>query len=124
MLSDTVRVLEVVFEDPETTLSSFSGSITESLVHPKKLKKLAIYFLKTVIAGYLLATFVSPAVAERLKLTRKEAIAISFICGYAGIRIIAMVEKTLEKKFISQIGQIHPSSTDSKNNSGSGSGEG
>ncbi len=119
MLSGSSKVLEVFFEDPETTIACFSGSITESLVHPKKLNKLAIYFLKTAVAGYFLATFVSPAVAERFELTRKEAIAASFVCGYAGIRIIALAEKKLEEKFVSKTsGQVN--SIDSSNDSDTG----
>jgi len=103
MFAVATRVFELVFEDAETSLACFSGSITESLVHPKKLKKLLVYFIKAAIAGYFLATFVSPAIAERFNLTKKEAIATSFICGYAGIRLLSTGEKVLEAKLQKKI---------------------
>lgn len=98
MSSSVMKALEVFFEDPEASLACFSGSITESLTHPRGIKKVVPYLIKASLVGYLLATFVSPAVEERFKLTRNEAIATSFIIGYAGIRILATAEKIAEKE--------------------------
>ena len=36
--------------------------------------------------GWLLATFVSPALAERMQLSKEESVAV-FIGGYAGIKL-------------------------------------
>lgn len=103
MLTQATKVFELFFEDAETSIACFSGSITEAIVHPQKIKKLIVYFIKAAIAGYLLATFVSPAVAEKFKLTKKEAVAASFICGYAGIRILSNAEKLIEAKLKKRI---------------------
>ncbi len=52
----------------------------------------------------MLATFVSPAFEERFKLTKNEAIATSFIIGYAGIRILAIAERIAEKEIEKRFG--------------------
>jgi len=98
MLPPVEKTLTVFFEDPESSIACFSGSITESLTHPRGLKKVIPYLIKASIVGYLLATFVSPAVEERFKLTKNEAVATSFILGYAGIRILAAVERIADKE--------------------------
>lgn len=86
-------------------------------MHPQKRTKLAIYLIKTTIVGLFLATFISPAVAERFKLTKNEAIAASFICGYAGIRILNSAEKLLEAEVRRRLPGNHKISTDSSNSS-------
>ena len=53
----------------------------------------------------MLATFVSPAIEERFKLTKNEAIATSFIIGYAGIRILAATERLAEKELERRLGK-------------------
>ena len=111
------RALEIIFEDPETSIACFSGSITEALVHPQKLKKLIFYLLKASIVGYFLASFVSPAIAEKFQLTKKEAIATSFICGYAGIRMLAAAEKVAESKLNKSLKKDQLIDTDSENDS-------
>ena len=98
MLSFPSKLLELLFSDPEASVACFSGSLTELLMHPRNQKKIAVHFLRTAIVGFLLATFVSPGVAERFKLTKNEAVAVSFICGYAGIRLLATGDKILESK--------------------------
>lgn len=92
------KALTVFFEDPEASIACFSGSITESLTHPRGLKKVIPYLIKASVVGFMLATFVSPAIEERFKLTKNEAIATSFIIGYAGIRILAAAERIAEKE--------------------------
>ena len=42
--------------------------------------------------GWLLATFVSPAVAERMQLSKEESVAVAFIGGYAGIKLLNAAE--------------------------------
>lgn len=98
MLPPVEKALTVFFEDPESSIACFSGSITESLTHPRGLKKVIPYLIKASIVGYLLATFVSPAIEERFKLTKNEAVATSFILGYAGIRILAAAERLADKE--------------------------
>jgi len=92
------KALTVFFEDPEASIACFSGSITESLTHPRGLRKVIPYLLKASVVGFMLATFVSPAIEERFKLTKNEAVATSFILGYAGIRILAATERLAEKE--------------------------
>lgn len=99
------KALTIFFEDPETSLACFSGSITESFTHPRGLKKVVPYLIKASVVGFLLATFVSPAIEERLKLTRNEAVATSFILGYAGIRILATAERLAEKEVTRRFGK-------------------
>jgi len=105
MLPPVEKALTVFFEDPESSIACFSGSITESLTHPRGLKKVVPYLIKASIVGYLLATFVSPAIEERFKLTKNEAVATSFILGYAGIRILAAAEKIADRELNKRLGR-------------------
>ena len=105
MIPPVEKTLTVFFEDPESSIACFSGSITESLAHPRGLKKVIPYLIKASLVGYLLATFVSPAIEERFRLTKNEAIATSFILGYAGIRILATAEKIAEKEVERRMGK-------------------
>ena len=107
MTSFGTRILSVVCNDPEIALAAFSGSVTDAIMHPRAIKKLVPYLIKALVAGYLLAKFVSPAVAERFKLTEKEALAVSFICGYAGVRILTTGEKFVEKKIESHFEKVN-----------------
>ena len=109
------KLVSVFFEDPETSIACMSGSLTDSLVHPQKRSKLVTYLIKTTIVGLFLATFISPAIAERFKLTKNEAIAASFICGYAGIKILNSAEKLLEAEIKKRINKNQFKSTDSSN---------
>ena len=106
MTSFGTRILSVVCNDPEIALAAFSGSVTDAIMHPHGIKKLVPYLIKALVAGYLLAKFVSPAIAERFKLTEKEALAVSFICGYAGVRILTTGEKFVEKKIESHFEKV------------------
>ena len=106
MTSFGTRILSVVCNDPEVALAAFSGSVTDAIMHPRSIKKLVPYLVKALVAGYLLAKFVSPAISERFKLTEKEALAISFICGYAGVRILTTGEKLIEKKIESHFEKV------------------
>tara|TARA_R100000995_G_C3468756_1_gene117142 strand:+ start:250 stop:621 length:372 start_codon:yes stop_codon:yes gene_type:complete len=89
------KALDVLTDDPEQFMAAMSGSITDSILHPKKLIPC---LLKTAVVGFFLAEFVSPAIAERLELSPKEAVALSFICGYAGIRGLRIAEDMVLKK--------------------------
>jgi hypothetical protein len=103
MTASETKLVAVLLADPEKTIAAISGAITDTILHPKGIKKLIPYLIKAVFAGYLLSKFVSPALAERLDLTPKEALAVSFIFGYAGVRILTMTEeitmKELERRF-------------------------
>jgi hypothetical protein len=105
MTSHIERALTVFFEDPEASIACFSGSITESLTHPRGIRKVVPYLIKASVVGYMLATFVSPAIEERFNLTKNEAIATSFIIGYAGIRILAATERLAEKELERRLGK-------------------
>lgn len=105
MSSYLEKALTVFFEDPEASIACFSGSITESLTHPRGVKKVIPYLIKASIVGFMLATFVSPAIEERFKLTKNEAVATSFIIGYAGIRILAAAERLAEKELDRRLGK-------------------
>lgn len=106
MTSFGIRILSTICDEPEVALAAFSGSITDAVMHPRAIKKLVPYLIKALVAGYLLARFVSPAISERFKLTEKEALAISFICGYAGVRILTTGEKFVEKKIESHFEKV------------------
>lgn len=106
------KALTVFFEDPESSIACFSGSITESFTHPRGLKKVIPYLIKASVVGFMLATFVSPAIEERFKLTKNEAIATSFIIGYAGIRILATAEKWAEREIENRFGKVSSKSTE------------
>jgi hypothetical protein len=104
--------------DPEMAAASFSGSVTDVLVHPQRFRKFLPYLIKTVLAGYLIATYVSPAIAERFNLTEKEALAASFVVGYAGIRILNNLEKVVEEELKKRMNSKTQSiTTDSSNDS-------
>jgi hypothetical protein len=92
------RLLSVLTDDPEAALATLSGSVTDAIIHPQSLKKLIPYVLKALIVGFFLAEFVTPAISERLELSPKESLALSFICGYAGVRFLRMGENILMKK--------------------------
>ena len=110
------EAFSMFIEDPEICVASSSGSITDILAHPQRVKRFIPYVIKTVLAGYLLATFVSPAVAEKFKLTEKEALAASFVCGYAGVRLLNSLEKLAEEEIKKRIsGRAHSITTDSSN---------
>jgi predicted MFS family arabinose efflux permease len=97
-MSSGYRFISLFLENPETTAAAISGSVTESLAHPRKLKLVLPYLMKALIVGFLLAKFVNPAIAEKLKLSQKETLAISFITGFAGLKIINIGEKAIDKE--------------------------
>tara|TARA_B100000902_G_C27297009_1_gene910579 strand:+ start:2153 stop:2521 length:369 start_codon:yes stop_codon:yes gene_type:complete len=103
------KALDVLTDDPEQFMAAMSGSITDSILHPKKLMSC---LLKTAVVGFFLAEFVSPAIAQRLELSPKEAVALSFICGYAGIRGLRIAENMVMKK-IQPMGGVSDISTPS-----------
>ena len=122
MTASETKLVAVLLADPEKTIAAISGAITDTILHPKGIKKLIPYLIKAVFAGYLLSKFVSPALAERLDLTPKEALAVSFIFGYAGVRILTMTEeitmKELERRFNpSSSTQVQLITTDSSKDS-------
>ncbi len=111
------KALDVLTDDPEQFMAAMSGSITDSILHPKKLIPC---LLKTAVVGFFLAEFVSPAIAERLELSAKEAVALSFICGYAGIRGLRIAEDMVLKK-VQPMGGASEMSTPSSKPSEEGS---
>ena len=57
------KALDVLTDDPEQFMAAMSGSITDAILHPKKLMACLV---KTAVVGFFLAEFVSPAIAQRL----------------------------------------------------------
>lgn len=116
------RLLSVLTDDPEAALATLSGSVTDAIIHPQSLKKLIPYVLKALIVGFFLAEFVTPAISERLDLSQKESLALSFICGYAGVRFLRMGEnilmKKIEKKYQLTGGTAERSTLSSKDETG------
>ena len=116
------RLLSVLTDDPEAALATLSGSVTDAIIHPQSLKKLIPYVLKALIVGFFLAEFVTPAISERLDLSPKESLALSFICGYAGVRFLRMGEnilmKKIEKKYQLTGGTAERSTLSSKDDAG------
>ena len=116
------RLLSVLTDDPEAALATLSGSVTDAIIHPQSLKKLIPYVLKALIVGFFLAEFVTPAISERLDLSQKESLALSFICGYAGVRFLRMGEnilmKKIEKKYQLTGGTAERSTLSSKDDAG------
>lgn len=116
------RLLSLLTDDPEAALATLSGSVTDAIIHPQSLKKLIPYVLKALIVGFFLAEFVTPAISERLDLSQKESLALSFICGYAGVRFLRMGEnilmKKIEKKYQLTGGTADKSTLSSKDDAG------
>ena len=116
------KLLSVLTDDPEAALATLSGSVTDAIIHPQSLKKLIPYVLKALIVGFFLAEFVTPAISERLDLSQKESLALSFICGYAGVRFLRMGEnilmKKIEKKYQLTGGTADKSTLSSKDDAG------
>ena len=107
------KALQVITDDPEQLFAAMSGSITDSILHPRKLVPC---LFKTLVVGFFLAEFVSPAVAERLELSQKEAVALSFVCGYAGVRMLKIGEDVLVSR-LQPKGGASEISTPSENSS-------
>lgn len=91
------KLITLLSLDSDIAGSTIAGSITESLVHPSSKKVLLMHFFRALSVGWLLATFVSPAIAHRFSLNKAESIAIAFIGGYAGVKILNTGEKALLK---------------------------
>lgn len=99
MIEKLVSILAV---DADLAGSSIAGTVTESLVHPRNKKYFLRHFLRAMTVGWLLATFVSPAVAERMNLSKEESVAVAFIGGYAGIKLLNAAEVVAVNKIISK----------------------
>lgn len=98
MNSFAQKVLTMISDDPEAVIAAASGSVADSILHPRTLRKVIPHILKAAVVGFLLAEFISPAIAEQLNLSRKQAIALSFVCGFAGIKLLRAGENLIEKR--------------------------
>jgi hypothetical protein len=96
------KLVSVLAVDAELAGSSIAGTVTESLVHPRGKRDFLKHFLRALSVGWLLATFVSPAVAEKMQLSKAESVAVAFAGGYAGIKILNAVEIIAIKKISSE----------------------
>lgn len=103
------RLISFLAIDSDLAGSSISGTVAESLVHPRKGRAFLSHFVRALSVGWLLATFVTPAISERLNLSKVESLAIAFLGGYAGVRLLDTAEKVALEKIKSS----------SKNNSDS-----
>ena len=52
--------------------------------------------------GWLLATFIAPAVAHRMELSKSESVAVAFIGGYAGIKLLNAAETVAVSRILSK----------------------
>ena len=88
--------------DAELAGSSIAGTVTESLVHPRDKKYFLKHFLRAMTVGWLLATFIAPAVAYRMELSKSESVAVAFIGGYAGIKLLNAAETVAVSRILSK----------------------
>ena len=88
--------------DAELAGSSIAGTVTESLVHPRDKKYFLKHFLRAMTVGWLLATFIAPAVAHRMELSKSESVAVAFIGGYAGIKLLNAAETVAVSRILSK----------------------
>jgi len=86
--------------DAELAGSSIAGTVTESLVHPRNKKYFLRHFLRAMTVGWLLATFIAPAIAHRMQFSKAESVAVAFIGGYAGIKLLNSAEKIALNKLV------------------------
>lgn len=117
MTSGVDKIITLFFEDPETTVACLSGSITDAIVHPAQRRRFVGSLLRATIVGFFLATFISPAVEDRFKMSKNEAVAASFIFGYAGIKLLTQAEKLVEAEIRRRFGLNQPKETDSSKES-------
>jgi len=88
--------------DAELAGSSIAGTVTESLVHPRDKKYFLKHFLRAMTVGWLLATFIAPALAHRMELSKSESVAVAFIGGYAGIKLLNAAETVAVNRILSK----------------------
>ena len=55
-------------------MASVAGSFTDSIVHKKNMKHMGFMLLRTLVVGYFLAVFVSPAISEKFNLSKSESV--------------------------------------------------
>ena len=92
------KALTMFLEDPEAVVAAASGSISESVLHPRVWKRLLPHIIRAGIIGFFLAEFISPVISEKFDLTRRESIALSFVFGFAGVKVLTASEKIVMKK--------------------------
>tara|TARA_B100000029_G_scaffold204135_4_gene202142 strand:- start:9367 stop:9690 length:324 start_codon:yes stop_codon:yes gene_type:complete len=87
--------------------ASTAGGITNGLVHTwigwkGELKNVAL----AAAAGWIAAEFFIPALMEQFEFGPYTALAIAFMIGYMGIRILPHLEKKIVKKVDNAIDKI------------------
>lgn len=117
MTSGVDKIITLFFEDPETAVACLSGSLTDAIVHPAQRKRFLSSLLRATVVGFFLATFISPAVEDKFKMSKNEAVAASFIFGYAGIKLLTQAEKLVEAEIQRRFGLNQPKATDSSKES-------
>lgn len=102
MFSMFEKILSSFLVDTDMASSTIAGATAEAITHPRAKKQLIARFIKTLSVGWLLATFVAPGVAAKFELSKEESVAVAFICGYSGIKILnsteAMVLSMIKRK--------------------------
>ena len=96
------KLVSMLVVDAELAGSSIAGTVTESLVHPRDKKYFLKHFLRAMTVGWLLATFIAPALAHRMKLSKSESVAVAFIGGYAGIKLLNAAETVAVNRILSK----------------------
>jgi len=89
------KLVSLIALDSDIAGSTVAGAAAESIVHQRRKKDFIVHFLKALSVGWLLATFIAPAVEERMSLSKAESVALSFVAGYAGIKILNTSEKAV-----------------------------
>ena len=75
--------------------SAGCGGVTNWAVN-KKIKPLDL--LLSIFVGWVAAEFFIPAIMAYWKFPPEVALAISYIIGYCGIRLLPMIENKIKKK--------------------------
>jgi hypothetical protein len=96
------KLVSMLVVDAELAGSSIAGTVTESLVHPRDKKYFLKHFLRAMTVGWLLATFIAPALAHRMELSKSESVAVAFIGGYAGIKLLNAAETVAVNRILSK----------------------
>jgi len=120
MTSGIDRIVTLFFQDPETAVACLSGSLTDAIVHPARRRQFIGSLIRASIVGFFLATFISPVVEDKFKFNKNEAIAASFIFGYAGIKILTHAEQIAEAEIKRRFPRHQPKETDSSNDASTG----
>lgn len=96
------KILNIFILDPDVAGGTVAGAVSESLTNKRSTKVAIMHFFRALTIGWMLATFVAPAIAYKLKLKKVESVAVAFVGGYAGVKILSTTEKVLLERIKSK----------------------